>query len=60
MRVGDGLSALLVFVGTAVLALQPRGFAAVNALLLVAWLVLAWRVGRAYATRAERPEVIAA
>jgi AAA family ATP:ADP antiporter len=60
VRMGDVLSALLVFAGTAVLALQPRGFAAVNAALVVAWLVLAWRVGRTYAARAGRTESSAA
>jgi AAA family ATP:ADP antiporter len=56
VRMGDVFSALLVFTGTTMLALQPRGFAAVNALLVVAWLLLAWRVGRAYGamTAADR------
>jgi AAA family ATP:ADP antiporter len=48
VRMGDVLSAALVFVGTAILSLQPRGFAAVNAVIVVVWLVLAWRVGREY------------
>ena len=48
VRMGDVLSAALVFVGTAIVSLQPRGFAAVNAVIVVAWLVLAWRVGREY------------
>jgi AAA family ATP:ADP antiporter len=48
VRMGDVLSALLVFVGTAIVGLHPRGFAAVNALIVVAWLYLAWRVGRIY------------
>jgi AAA family ATP:ADP antiporter len=48
VRMGDVLSAALVFVGTAVLTLQPRGFAAVNAVIVVVWIVLAWRVGREY------------
>jgi ATP:ADP antiporter, AAA family len=48
VRMGDVLSAALVFVGTAVLTLQPRGFAAVNAVIVVVWLVLAWRVGQEY------------
>ena len=47
VRMGDVLSALLVFAGT-LLSLSPRGFAAVNALLVLAWLLLAWRVGRTY------------
>ncbi|HET7218866.1 MAG TPA: Npt1/Npt2 family nucleotide transporter, partial [Vicinamibacterales bacterium] len=48
VRMGDVLSAALVFVGTTFLTLQPRGFAAVNAIIVLAWLVLAWRVGRRY------------
>ena len=48
VRMGDVLSALLVFAGTAVWTLQPRGFAAINALLVIVWLGLAWRVGREY------------
>jgi hypothetical protein len=45
---GDVLSAGLVFVGTYYLTLQPRGFAAVNAGIVVIWLLIAWRVGRYY------------
>jgi hypothetical protein len=52
---GDVLSALLVFVGTTILALQPRGFAAINAAIVVVWLALAWRVGRYYKELAARP-----
>ena len=48
VRMGDVLSAALVFVGTSILALHPRGFAAINALIVVAWLILAWQVGRDY------------
>jgi AAA family ATP:ADP antiporter len=48
VRMGDVLSATLVFVGTALVALPPRGFALVNATLVLLWLVLAWRVGRYY------------
>ena len=48
VRMGDVLSAMLVFVGTTFLALPPRGFALVNAVLVVVWLVIAWRVGRHY------------
>jgi AAA family ATP:ADP antiporter len=57
-RMGDVLSALLVFVGTTVVALAPRGFAAANAVLVLAWLVLAWRVGHEYqrlATTGQAP-----
>jgi AAA family ATP:ADP antiporter len=49
VRMGDVLSAALVFVGTSVLTLHPRGFAAVNAAIVAAWLFLAWQVGRQYA-----------
>ena len=53
VRVGDVLSAALVFGGTLV-ALPARGFAAVNAVLAVAALILAWRVGRYYKTLTAR------
>ncbi|HSC29211.1 MAG TPA: Npt1/Npt2 family nucleotide transporter [Vicinamibacterales bacterium] len=61
VRMGDVLSALLVFVGTAIVTLQPRGFAAVNALLVAVWLLLAWRVGRTYTalTAPDRPAAAA-
>jgi AAA family ATP:ADP antiporter len=48
VRMGDVLSAALVFVGTTFLALPPRGFALVNVIIVIAWLVLAWQVGRDY------------
>jgi len=48
VRMGDVLSAALVFAGTSVWVLEPRGFAAINALLVVIWLGLAWAVGRYY------------
>jgi ATP:ADP antiporter, AAA family len=48
VRMGDVLSALVVFLGAAVWSLSPRGFAAINAVLVVIWLVLASRVGRDY------------
>jgi ATP:ADP antiporter, AAA family len=48
VRMGDVLSALLVFVGTTFLSLHARGFAVVNALIVALWLVLAWRVGHSY------------
>ena len=50
VRMGDVLSAGLVFAGTAVVALPSRGFAAVNAVLAIVALILAWRVGRYYKT----------
>lgn len=54
VRMGDVLSALLVLVGTTMLSLQPRGFAAVNVVLVVVWLLLAWRVGRRYVATTRR------
>jgi AAA family ATP:ADP antiporter len=48
VRMGDVTSAGLVFVGTSILSLRPGGFAVINAVLVVVWLVLAWRIGRQY------------
>jgi ABC-type siderophore export system fused ATPase/permease subunit len=58
---GDVLSAAVVFVGTAVLSLSPRTFALVNAVIVVGWLILAWRVGRQYQslTIARQPHAAA-
>jgi AAA family ATP:ADP antiporter len=50
VRMGDVLSAALVFTGTTLVVLPARGFALVNAVLVVVWLVLAWRCGRHYKT----------
>ena len=50
VRMGDVLSAALVFVGTVLVVLPARGFALVNVVLVVVWLVLAWRVGGQYKT----------
>lgn len=46
VRSGDVLSAVLVFVGTTVLALSTQQFAMVNILLVVIWLLLAFLIGR--------------
>jgi hypothetical protein len=40
------LSALLVFVGTALLTLSTQQFALINAGLVMAWLLLAFLIGR--------------
>jgi ATP:ADP antiporter, AAA family len=48
VRVGDVMSAVMVFVGTTWLGLSARGFAVVNVILVVAWLCLAISVGRKY------------
>jgi len=47
VRMGDVLSATLVFLGT-MFALPPRRFAAVNVGLALVALFMAWRVGRYY------------
>ncbi|UCG76649.1 MAG: MFS transporter [Gemmatimonadota bacterium] len=47
-RAGDMLQAVVVFVGTSVLALQVRQFALFNMVLAGLWLVLAIRIGREY------------
>jgi AAA family ATP:ADP antiporter len=49
VRMGDVLSAGIVFVGTSVLALGAQGFAIINVVMVVVWLILAWRIGREYA-----------
>jgi AAA family ATP:ADP antiporter len=48
VRLGDVGAAGVVFVGITFLRLAPRGFAVANALFVLAWLLLAWRIGRAY------------
>ena len=47
-RAGDVLSAMVVFVGTTYLALSPSGFATVNIVLALVWLVIAVAIGRKY------------
>ena len=46
VRSGDVLSALLVFIGTSLLALSTQQFALVNAALVMLWLLLAFLIGR--------------
>ncbi len=53
VRMGDVLSAVLVFVGTTYLALQPRQFALINLGLVVAWLVFAVLISREYQRRSR-------
>jgi len=48
VRVGDTLSAVLVFVGTNLLLLSPSGFAGVNLFFVVVWLLLAIWIGKEY------------
>ena len=51
VRVGDALSALLVFVGTAWLSFETRDFALVNLVLVTGWIAVAWWIGRENARR---------
>jgi AAA family ATP:ADP antiporter len=51
VRLGDVLSAVLVFVGTTMLALTSRGFAYVNLVVVVLWLGLAYMLYREYRRR---------
>ena len=53
VRMGDVLSALIVFLGSSVFTLHPRGFAAINALMVAVWLFLAWRIGQQYKVLTE-------
>lgn len=48
VRIGDVLSAALVFVGTTYFALGGSGFAVVNIVIVSVWLVLAFVIGREY------------
>ena len=45
-RGGDVMSALTVFIGSAVLALSTRQFAIINIVLVLAWLVIALLIAR--------------
>ena len=60
VRMGDVLSALLVFAGTNVLRLEPQGFALLNGGLVIAWLLLAWRVGARYGAITRQGEPVSA
>lgn len=51
VRAGDLLQAGTVFAATTWFALTTRGFARFNIVLVVVWLVLAWRVGREFHKR---------
>jgi hypothetical protein len=48
VRLGHVGAAGVVFVGLTLLRLGPREFAVANALFVLVWLLLAWRIGRAY------------
>jgi AAA family ATP:ADP antiporter len=52
-RLGDLLSAGIVFLGSTVLALGTRGYALVNVALVAVWIVLMVAIGRQYRRRTE-------
>jgi len=60
VRMGDVVSAVIVFVGVTALSLTVRGFAAINIALVVGWLLLAGAIlrerGRLKSTESEEPE----
>jgi AAA family ATP:ADP antiporter len=48
VRMGDVVSAVLVFVCTTFFSLHPRGFAVINVVLGIAWFLMARRIGQEY------------
>jgi len=54
VRIGDVLSALLVYAGTQWFALTTGGFALVNAALVLLWIVIAAAVGSRFVTLKDR------
>src|SRR5262249_2792367 len=52
VRLGDVLSAGLVFAGTTWFALKPAGFAIVNVGFTLVWIVIALAIGREFRKRA--------
>ena len=57
VRAGDVLSAVLVFVGTTVLALSTQAFAAINVVLVCLWLLLAWLIGAEHRKLVQRDQL---
>jgi len=57
VRIGDLVSAGLVFVGTEWLTLGPRGFAGVNVALVAVWLGLAFMLLRSYRALSEERDL---
>lgn len=62
VRMGDVTSAVIVFVCTTMFNLHPRGFALINLILVVAWLLMARRIGKEYSelSKSGQPPVMAA
>lgn len=59
VRLGDVLSAAVVFVGSTYLALSVSGFAVVNVVLALVWIAVVVVIGREYAhlTTSEQPPI---
>jgi AAA family ATP:ADP antiporter len=57
VRAGDVLSAGLVFLGSQLFDFPLTAFALVNAAVVGLWLLVAWRLGRAYQKLAADPAV---
>ena len=53
-RFGDVLAGGFVFVATTYLQMTPRGFVLVNAVLVIAWIAVAIRIGKAHAALARQ------
>jgi AAA family ATP:ADP antiporter len=53
VRLGDVLSAVLVFAGTTWLAFAPKQFAMVNVALVLVWLGIAFMIGRMFKEKAQ-------
>jgi AAA family ATP:ADP antiporter len=58
-RIGDGMQAVVVFVGSTYLALSLSGFAVINVVLAVLWLAVVVAIGREYVhlTKTGQPPV---
>jgi AAA family ATP:ADP antiporter len=57
VRAGDVLSALLVYVGVTLLGFSATGFARVNLVLAVVWVLIAVAIGREYQRKSRAQQV---
>ena len=60
VRAGDVCAAAAIYLGTELLGVSVRGFAALNVLLTMIWLAVAWRVGSIYRARSGTEALAAA
>jgi AAA family ATP:ADP antiporter len=56
VRGGDTLTALVVWIGTTWLAMSIEGFAAINVVSILIWIVLCALISREYKKRKLRPQ----